>query len=112
VSSGVFATHLHLLVDLLGSTPGISDFKMEVVLTEGAEVAAAAARTGGCTRSLIVRKKVGVCRVTGVIKGFMGCGLCMSNLWTTAHLSCVGCRSVLHQGDPAAAMRARTVCDW
>jgi hypothetical protein len=51
VSSGVFATHLHLLVDLLEGTPGIADYKMEVVLTAGGE-AAAAAGTGGCTLSV------------------------------------------------------------
>jgi uncharacterized protein YneF (UPF0154 family) len=54
VSSGVFATHLHLLVDLLQDNPRIADYKMEVVLKAGGEAAAAAeAGTGGCTWPLV-----------------------------------------------------------
>jgi hypothetical protein len=62
VCSGVFATHLHLLVDILKDNPGIADYKMEVVLTAGGEAAAAAeaeaAATGGHTQLLIISKHV------------------------------------------------------
>jgi hypothetical protein len=61
VSSGVFATHLHLLVDLLQDNPRIADYKMEVVFAAGAEAAAAAAEaaaTGGHTQLLVTSKQV------------------------------------------------------
>ncbi len=46
VCRGVFATHLHLLVDLLAGIPSITDYKMEVVAKAAADETEAEAAGG------------------------------------------------------------------